>query len=131
MVFSSHLFVFYFLPLALLLYYAAPPRSRHVLLTALSYLFYGWANPLFVVLMGFSTAVDYFCGRVISGEPTAEVPGSFRSRRQKVALAVSILSNLSLLGFFKYFNFGVDSFNALATSLGAPGWQWELSLIHI
>ncbi|MEE3285208.1 MAG: MBOAT family protein [Planctomycetota bacterium] len=124
-VFSSHLFVFYFLPLALLLYYAAPQRSRHVLLTALSYLFYGWANPLFVVLMGFSTAVDYFCGRVISGEPTDEVRGSVRSRRQKVALAVSILTNLSLLGFFKYFNFGVDSFNALATSLGAPGWQWE------
>ncbi|HAA48078.1 MAG TPA: transcriptional regulator, partial [Planctomycetaceae bacterium] len=47
-VFSSHLFVFYFLPLALLLYYAAPGRLRHVLLTALSYLFYGWANPLFV-----------------------------------------------------------------------------------
>ena len=125
MVFSSHLFVFYFLPLALLLYYAAPQRSRHVLLTALSYLFYGWANPLFVVLMGFSTAVDYFCGRVISGDPTDEVPGSVRSRRQKVALAVSILTNLSLLGFFKYFNFGVDSFNALATSLGAPGWQWD------
>lgn len=125
MVFSSHLFVFYFLPLALLLYYAAPGRLRHVLLTALSYLFYGWANPLFVVLMGFSTAVDYWCGRVISGEPIKEVPGSVRSRHQKAALAVSIFTNLSLLGFFKYFNFGVDSFNALATSLGAPDWQWD------
>ncbi|HCK54848.1 MAG TPA: hypothetical protein DIC23_16645 [Planctomycetaceae bacterium] len=125
MVFSSHLFVFYFLPLALLLYYAAPGRLRHVLLTALSYLFYGWANPLFVVLMGFSTAVDYWCGRVISGEPIEEVPGSVRSRHQKAALAVSIFTNLSLLGFFKYFNFGVDSFNALATSLGAPDWQWD------
>ena len=101
MVFSSHLFVFYFLPLALLLYYAAPGRLRHVLLTALSYLFYGWANPLFVVLMGFSTAVDYWCGRVISGEPIKEVPGSVRSRHQKAALAVSIFTNLSLLGFFK------------------------------
>ena len=125
MVFSSHLFVFYFLPLALLLYYAAPGRLRHVLLTTLSYLFYGWANPLFVVLMGFSTAVDYWCGRVISGEPIEEVPGSVRSRHQKAALAVSIFTNLSLLGFFKYFNFGIDSFNALATSLGAPDWQWD------
>ena len=68
MVFSSHLFVFYFLPLALLLYYAAPVRTRHLLLTGLSYLFYGWANPLFVVLMAFSTAVDYACGRVIAAE---------------------------------------------------------------
>ena len=129
MVFSSHLFVFYFLPLALLLYYAAPVRTRHLLLTVLSYLFYGWANPLFVVLMAFSTAVDYVCGRVIAAEPTGkavevdEKPP--RSRRQRTALIISIVSNLSLLGFFKYFNFGVDSFNTLVTSLGAPGWQWD------
>ena len=47
MVFSSYLFLFYFLPLALALYYAAPGRLRHGVLTAFSYLFYGWANPLF------------------------------------------------------------------------------------
>ena len=83
-VFSSHLFVFYFLPLVLLLYYAAPPRCRHLLLTALSYLFYGWANPLFVVLMAFSTAVDYACGRVISANlHQAATP---HSRRRKTAL---------------------------------------------
>ena len=129
MVFSSHLFVFYFLPLALLLYYAAPARTRHLLLTGLSYLFYGWANPLFVVLMAFSTAVDYACGRVIAAEPTdraakvGEKPP--RSRRQKTALVISIVTNLSLLGFFKYFNFGVDSFNALVTALGVADWQWD------
>ena len=48
MVFSSHLFIFYFLPLALLLYYAMPQRGRNLLLTLVSYVFYGWANPLFV-----------------------------------------------------------------------------------
>ena len=47
MVFSSYLFLFYFLPLALALYHAAPTRARHLVLTALSYVFYGWANPLF------------------------------------------------------------------------------------
>jgi len=124
-VFSSHLFVFYFLPLALLLYYASPQRARHLLLTVLSYLFYGWANPLFVVLMAFSTAVDFFCGKVISGEPTADDSATSRSRRQRIALAVSIVTNLSLLGFFKYFNFGVDSWNALVVSMGIPAWQWE------
>ena len=46
MVFSPHVFVFYFLPLTLVLYYAAPWRGRHLVLTLLSYLFYGWANPL-------------------------------------------------------------------------------------
>jgi hypothetical protein len=53
MVFSSHIIVCYFLPLALLLYYAVPRRGQHVILVVLSYLFYGWANPLFVVLMLF------------------------------------------------------------------------------
>jgi alginate O-acetyltransferase complex protein AlgI len=66
MVFSSHEFLFYFLPAALLLYYAVPRRGKHLLLTLLSYLFYGWANPLFVVLMLASTLIDYVCGLVIS-----------------------------------------------------------------
>ena len=58
MVFSSHLFLFYFLPGALLLYYAAPRRAKHLILTVVSYLFYGWANPLFVPLLFASTAID-------------------------------------------------------------------------
>ena len=66
MVFSSHLFLFTFLPVALLLYYAAPLRARHLVLTLLSYLFYGWANPLFVVLMLTSTVVDFLCGLYIA-----------------------------------------------------------------
>ncbi len=130
MVFSSHLFVFYFLPLALLLYYAAPRRTRHLLLTLLSYTFYGWANPLFVVLMAASTAVDYVCGQVISNN-LPDLPDtdgsntSTRRRRRKTALVVSILTNLSLLGVFKYFNFGIDTYNDLVQSLGVPDWQWD------
>ena len=46
MVFSSHLFLFYFLPVALVLYYASPRRLKHLMLTVLSYVFYGWANPV-------------------------------------------------------------------------------------
>jgi alginate O-acetyltransferase complex protein AlgI len=66
MVFSSHLFIFYFLPLALGIYYILPRRGKHLALTLLSYVFYGWANPLFVVLMMTSTLIDYVCGLVIS-----------------------------------------------------------------
>ena len=61
MVFSSHLFLFYFLPLALLLYYLVPRRAKHLLLTVVSYIFYGWANPLFTVLLLVSTLIDYVC----------------------------------------------------------------------
>ncbi len=133
MVFSSHLFVFYFLPLALALYYAAPRRAQHLILTLLSYLFYGWANPLFVLLMFGSTLIDYFCGLMISRQVPGLrdargwllVPGGPRSGVQKGALVASICSNLLLLGFFKYFNFGIDSYNALVTGLGYDDAQWD------
>ncbi len=127
MVFSSHLFCFYFLPLVVGVYYLLPRRLRHFGLTLLSYLFYGWANPAFVFLMLFSTVVDYVCALVIvgrgplaGGEIAALAPGE-RCRRQKAALAVSICGNLSLLGFFKYFNFTVESLGALLTAAGLGG----------
>jgi alginate O-acetyltransferase complex protein AlgI len=59
MVFSSHLFLFYFLPCALLLYYLTPARGRNLILTLVSYVFYGWANPLFALLMFASTLIDF------------------------------------------------------------------------
>jgi len=138
MVFSSHLFVFYFLPVVLLIYYASPRRTKHLLLTLLSYVFYGWANPYFVFLMLGSTVVDYVCGLFISkqfgrrwSEPIEALPrGESRSRGQKIALAVSIACNLSLLGFFKYFNFGVENYNRLTGALGLGGWDtfWRVTL---
>ena len=112
MVFSSYLFLFYFLPAALLLYYASPLRRRHLILTIVSYVFYGWANPLFTPLLFLSTAIDYVAGGVIAG-----APGTGRAR---TALVVSLCSNLTLLGFFKYFNFGVDNSTRVAERLDLP-----------
>ena len=93
MVFSSYLFLFYFLPAALFLYYASPPRGRHLILTVVSYVFYGWANPLFTPLLLLSTAIDYVAGGLIAAAP--------RTARARTALIVSLSSNLALLGFFK------------------------------
>jgi alginate O-acetyltransferase complex protein AlgI len=133
MVFSSHLFIFYFLPITLLLYYSMPQRGQHLLLILVSYVFYGWANPLFVPLMMASTLADYVSGLVISGQSPAwghqlNIPlardGS-RSLVQKFALAATLVLNLALLGFFKYFNFGIDSYNALVAALGAQNAQWQ------
>jgi alginate O-acetyltransferase complex protein AlgI len=133
MVFSSHIFVFYFLPAALLTYYALLRRARHLALTLLSYVFYGWANPAFVVLMFVSTAVDYVAGIVqVGGWKAFEggvapelVKGGTRTRRQKVALIVSLCSNLSLLGFFKYFNFAVENVSGLMRFVGFPDRGWD------
>ncbi len=126
MVFSSHLFVYYFLPLALAVYYLLPRRARHLGLTLSSYAFYGWANPAFVLIMLASTVVDYLCGLALAGGlgggPLERLPAAGpRSRAQKLAVAVSVVTNLSLLGFFKYFNFGVDSYNGLVEWLGLGG----------
>ena len=118
MVFSSHIFVYYFFPIALLSYYLLPHRAKHFGLTLFSYVFYGWANPLFAPLMFASTLIDYTCGRIISGS----------ERPHKLALTVSICSNLSLLGFFKYFNFGIANINTIIGWLGLPMWE---SVLHV
>jgi alginate O-acetyltransferase complex protein AlgI len=129
MVFSSHLFIFYFLPFSILLYYCMPKRGRNLLLTIVSYIFYGWANPLFCLLMFASTVIDYVCGLVISNQigryngrnkAPLLLEGGRRSKGQRIALVVTVCSNLSILGFFKYFNFATESWTALISELGLP-----------
>ncbi len=111
MVFTSHIFVFYFLPLVLLIYYALP-RGRNVLLLVASYAFYAWWDPRFVLLMLFATVVNYACGRVIADA------GDNR-RRASGALAVSAIASLGLLGFFKYCTFVEGNLNRLLLLFGA------------
>ena len=110
MVFTSYIFVFYFLPIVLLVYYLLPFR-RNLFLLAASYVFYGWWNPWFVFLILFSTTIDFACGLAITESPLG-------SRRRLAAVSLSIVANLSLLGFFKYFNFFVDSALAFGNRIG-------------
>jgi len=138
-VFSSHTFIFYFLPLALLGYYAlaaAPQRWRNLWLILTGYVFYGWAEPRFIVLMFATTSIDWLMSLVIAhdswrfwrfwGRPVAPLPHhAKRSRTQRFAITASVVSNLAVLGFFKYFNFGVESYNELVQSLDFAHLQWE------
>ncbi|MET0165040.1 MAG: MBOAT family O-acyltransferase [Vicinamibacterales bacterium] len=135
MVFSSYLFVFYLLPLALGAYYLAPLRVRNFVLTAFSYLFYGWANPLFLFLLLGSTLLDYTSGLLIARSEGERIgreyvidPAKPRSRRATIILAISIVTNLSLLGFFKYFNFGVENYDALIAWIGLPELRLDTAL---
>lgn len=136
MVFSSLLFMFFFLPAVLGLYYAALKTAgrplAHLVLTLMSYLFYGWANPAFIYLMLFSTLIDYISGLVMTkgvreadGSIGRLEPGGKRTKTQRICLIVSILTNMSLLGFFKYYNFGIDSWNALFGAMGLESWQYH------
>ena len=139
MVFSSHAFIFYFLPLALLGYYAlawAPQRYRNLWLVLTGYVFYGWAEPRFVVLMFATTSIDWLMSLVIAHnswrvwsfwrQPVHPLlRRTPRSRTQFIAITASIVSNLVVLGFFKYFNFGLESFNAAVAAAGWPEGQWD------
>ena len=138
MVFSSHIFLFYFLPLVLLLNYTVAFRFLSPVLMLMSYVFYGWANPVWVLLMLFSSYVDYFCGLVLVRYSSLKWPGGDlpflpkgepRRKAQKFALAVSICSNLSILGFFKYYDFGAENMNTLARMFGFSG--VNVQLLHI
>ena len=110
MVFTSHVFLFYFLPIVLGLYYLLP-RGRNAFLTVASYVFYGWWEPWFVLLMMFSTVLDYVCGRII-GEPGAS------ATRRKTALIAAICGDLGLLAFFKYYTFSAENLNRLLEIFG-------------
>ena len=139
MVFSSHIFLFYFLPAALGLYYAlhrCPQRWRNVVLILTGYTFYGWAEPMFMPLMFATTFIDWLASLVIARNdwriwhhrgtamPLLEHGGK-RSTLQRAAIRSSIILNIVVLGFFKYFNFGVESYNALLRSAGLESWQWN------
>ena len=137
MVFSSHFFLFYFLPLALLLYYVAPRGWRMFVLTACSYLFYSWTNPWFAVLIAWATLVDFACGNFISGHwrlpgvgPNESLPNGYvRAPRvqRRLFVTLSLISNLGMLGFFKYIMFAEDNLNALLAAVGQD--QFEILIV--
>jgi alginate O-acetyltransferase complex protein AlgI len=112
MVFTTHIFVFYFLPLFLLVYFNLPYRWRNGWITAASYVFYGWWQPWFVCLMMFTTVMDFGWGKVITR------PGATRPQR-RFAVAACVVTNLSLLGFFKYYLFSAETLNQLLALVGA------------
>ena len=112
MVFTTHIFVFYFLPLFLLIYYNLPFLWRNLWITLASYVFYGWWEPWFVCLMGFTTVMDFIWGQVITR------PGATRWQ-QRVAVAACVATNLSFLGFFKYYMFTAETLNQLLLAVGA------------
>jgi alginate O-acetyltransferase complex protein AlgI len=119
-VFSSHIFLFYFLPVFLasyyLLYHVLNGRGNKIsvlngLITIASYFFYGWFEPWFVSLMWVSTIVDYYAGKAISS------PGA-SSRKRNTALTISMVVNLGLLFFFKYYMFFMGGLNHLIDLAG-------------
>ena len=111
MVFSSLIFLFAYLAITLVLYYAVPFKARNAVLFVVSLIFYGWGEPKYIVVMLFSILVAYIFGFFV---------GKYRESAPKKArayLIVSIILNLSALLFFKYANFFIENL-ALIPGLG-------------
>ncbi|SDB34777.1 MBOAT family protein [Butyrivibrio sp. INlla16] len=106
MVFSSLTFLFFFLPAFLILYYVIPGRAKNFVLLIFSLLFYAWGEPIYILLMLFSSFVDYTDGRLQERFASSLV-------KKRVCLVIALLINFSLLGYFKYADFSVGIWNAL------------------
>ncbi|WP_243040970.1 MBOAT family O-acyltransferase [Dyella sedimenti] len=119
MVFSSHVFLFLFLPLFLAVYYLVPNRgrARNLVVLAGSYTFYAWWRVDFLLLFAAVTVWNYFVGLAIARAPR----GSREARRRLVA---GVAGNLLTLCYFKYANFGISSLNDVLGAAGAGQVSW-------
>src|SRR5271165_324563 len=109
MLFDSPVFVV-FLILVVLLYWRLSWRAQNVFLLGASYLFYGWWDWRFLLLMAASTCIDYFVAKKLA---TLQNP-----RQRRALLIFSLVVNFGFLGFFKYFNFFTESFATMLSSVG-------------
>ena len=108
MVFSTPIFMFYFLVLTLAVYYVVPRRGRNVVLLIASLLFYYWGERVYVAIMFLSTAIDYTHGLLVE---RCKAKGN--DRGAKMAVTSSIIFNLALLCFFKYWDFIAGTLQSL------------------
>ena len=109
MVFSSFVFLLVFLPIVLILYYLCPAKLRNLILFIASLIFYAWGEPVYVLIMLFSTVFDYTNGRLIE-----KLKSQDRNRAAKGVLIVDLCGNLAILGFFKYTDFVLETINSLS-----------------
>jgi len=106
MVFSSLVFLFYFLPIVMIAYFFSPPKVRNIIILVSGIVFYAWGEPFYILIMLLSTAIDYTAGRIID-----KYDGNDKMRR--LCLIISVCVNLGLLSVFKYGSFFITNINAL------------------
>ena len=122
MVFSSLLFLFRFLPAALLLYYLSPKKLKNLTLLILSMFFYAWGEPRYIWIMVVSILTDYGCSQGIKRM------GSKKGLK-RFFLGVSLVINLGLLFSFKYAGFFAQNLNGIfGLSLPVPNWSLPLGI---
>jgi D-alanyl-lipoteichoic acid acyltransferase DltB (MBOAT superfamily) len=118
MLFNSAEFLIFF-PVVTIAYFLLPHRFRWMLLLAASCLFYMAFIPKYILILGITITVDYFAGRGLE---------KFEGNKKRWVLMASILANIGMLAFFKYFNFANENLAALANFLG---WNYSISDLTI
>ena len=108
MVFSSLEFLFLYFAVSMLIYFAGPLKLRNAVLLVVSLVFYGWGEPVYVFLMIGTILIDYVCGYFTD---KYKKKGNIKAAR--AFLIAAVVSNLLLLGFFKYWNFVIDNLNSI------------------
>ena len=111
MLFSSIPFLYYFLPVVLILYFIAPKKLKNSVLLLTSLVFYGWGEPKYVVLMIASILIGYVSGLLIEAFSQKKI--------SKLFLWLSVGINIGFLAYFKYADFFIENFNT-ATGLSVP-----------
>lgn len=110
MLFSSLVFLFVYLPIVLAIYFLTPLKLRNLMLLLANVVFYAWGEPIYILIMVFSTFVDYTHGILIE---------KFRDNDKKARffVASSVIINLSILIFFKYYDFIIKNLTLIFPSL--------------
>ena len=123
MVFSSNVFLLYFMPAFFLVYFLMPRKTRNYVLLLASLIFYAWGAPEFVIQLVVSTIANYF---IVKAMCKTEKPAA-----KKWLCALSICISLGLLLFYKYGNFTMENFNALLGLTGHAPLTWTRILLPI
>ena len=111
MLFSSIPFLFYFLPIVLIVYFIVPDRAKNIVLLLFSLFFYGWGESKYVFLMLFIIAMGYVLGLLIE---------KYRAQKAgKLFLVLAVVTDVAVLGYFKYADFFITNFNKV-TGLQIP-----------
>lgn len=123
MVFSSNIFLVFFLPIFLICYFISPKSWRNIVLLLFSIVFYAYGAPDFILLLLGSTVINYYIVKLMYK--------SNNQRLKKLYCSLAIIISLGLLVYFKYANFFVDNFNAIVGAMGLKPFTFTKVLLPI
>jgi len=122
MVFSSSLFLLYFLPAFLIIYFILGKRYKNIFALLASIFFYAWGAPDFIFIVLSSIFVDFYIVKLLSKSS---------GKKKRILLALSITLNVGLLLYFKYANFFIENVNSFLSLLGSENIRWTAIALPI